>query len=338
MKYSKKPSVQSVKKFANENNEKVYTKKEIRAMLKNVSRDLLSFEDGEYIIPVKLEVKEFNDKQNTLYVAISLEGIKKTEVSKQGTTENGVAQNSRSVTISIPDLIKKINPQNTNFTKYFPKSLLTSKQWELLQSEKETNTKLQYSKNPFNLRVDDVLSGADNSNTHLEVMDTPEILQKAGIPKLQILMTSRHLKSITADSGKRRANYHGLEVDTVKNLPQYLSDPVMIMDSLTRNDSVVVLTEMVDKKENPIIAAIKINGKGYVNKIEISANILTSAYGKDNFQSFIDRNAEADTVFYWNEKRHKHCSISSGSNCPTTSSGLRLILLYANQGRLSIPN
>ena len=48
MKYSKKPSVQSVKKFANENNEKVYTKKEIRAMLKNVSRNLLSFEDGDF--------------------------------------------------------------------------------------------------------------------------------------------------------------------------------------------------------------------------------------------------------------------------------------------------
>ncbi len=48
LQYSKKSSVQSAKKFANENNEKVYTKKEIRAMLKNVSRDLLSFEDGDF--------------------------------------------------------------------------------------------------------------------------------------------------------------------------------------------------------------------------------------------------------------------------------------------------
>lgn len=170
-------------------------------------------------------------------------------------------------------------------------------------ADDEDDGKIQYSKKSFNLQVDDVLNGADSSNTHLKVMDTPEILQKAGVPELPILMTSRHLKSITADSGKNSANYHGLEVDTVKNLPKYLSDPVMIMDSLTRNDSIVVLTEMVDKKENPIIAAIKINGRGYVNEIEISANILTSAYGKDNFQSFIDRNAEADTVFYWNKKK-----------------------------------
>ena len=47
-KQMKKSSVQSVKKYANENNEKVYTKKEIRAMLKNVSHDLLSFEDGDF--------------------------------------------------------------------------------------------------------------------------------------------------------------------------------------------------------------------------------------------------------------------------------------------------
>ena len=40
---------------------------------------------------------------------LSLDGIKKTEVSKQGTTENGVAQNSRSVTISILDVEEKVN-------------------------------------------------------------------------------------------------------------------------------------------------------------------------------------------------------------------------------------
>ena len=34
-------------------------------------------QDGSDIVPVKLEIKEFADKQNTLYVAIALESIKK---------------------------------------------------------------------------------------------------------------------------------------------------------------------------------------------------------------------------------------------------------------------
>lgn len=79
------------------------------ATLNNVYVLISAFEDEDSIIPVKLEVKEFEDKKNTLYVAISLQAIKKTEVSKQGTTENGVAQNSRSATISISDLLKIVN-------------------------------------------------------------------------------------------------------------------------------------------------------------------------------------------------------------------------------------
>ena len=73
------------------------------------------FVDENNIIPVKLEVKEFWDKQNTLYVAISLEKIKKAELNARGDTENGVTQNSRSVNISIADIFKK----TTLLTKLF---------------------------------------------------------------------------------------------------------------------------------------------------------------------------------------------------------------------------
>ncbi len=78
--------------------------------LKNAYVLMSAFENGDKIIPVKLEVKEFNDKQNTLYVAITLEGIEKAEVWKSGSSNNDVAQSSRSANISIPDLMKKVNP------------------------------------------------------------------------------------------------------------------------------------------------------------------------------------------------------------------------------------
>ena len=48
--------------------------------LENVFVLMSAYRDGEYLIPVKLEVKKFKDKQNTLYVAIFLEKIKMTEV------------------------------------------------------------------------------------------------------------------------------------------------------------------------------------------------------------------------------------------------------------------
>ena len=46
--------------------------------LKNVYVLMSAFEDGDNIVPVKLEIKELADKNNTLYVAIALESIKKT--------------------------------------------------------------------------------------------------------------------------------------------------------------------------------------------------------------------------------------------------------------------
>ena len=83
-----------------------------------------AFENGENIVPVKLEIKEFNDKKNTLYVAIALESIKKDKVVRKGDTKNGVTQVPRLSKISLADLFKNINPSDETFLKYVPKQFL----------------------------------------------------------------------------------------------------------------------------------------------------------------------------------------------------------------------
>lgn len=80
-----------------------------------------AFEDGDYIIPVKLEIKEFFDKENTLYVAIALERIKKDGVVTQGNTKNGVTQYARPSTVMLSDLFRNVNPSDVSFRKYIPK-------------------------------------------------------------------------------------------------------------------------------------------------------------------------------------------------------------------------
>ena len=80
-----------------------------------------AFKDGDNIVPVKLEVKEFNDKKNTLYVAIALESIKKDEIMRQEVAK-GVAQQVRpSSNINIAQLLKNVNPSDKSFYKYIPK-------------------------------------------------------------------------------------------------------------------------------------------------------------------------------------------------------------------------
>ena len=87
-----------------------------------------AFIDGENIVPVKLEIKEFVDKPNSLYVAVALDSIKREGVSRQEVA-NGVAQQYRrpSTTISIAELFRNINPNDKNFTKYIPKQFFEGK-------------------------------------------------------------------------------------------------------------------------------------------------------------------------------------------------------------------
>ena len=68
--------------------------------LKNMYVLMSAFEDGDSIIPVKLEIKEFYDKQNTLYVAITTNVIKKAEVYKQGTTKTALP-NTLTLSVSV---------------------------------------------------------------------------------------------------------------------------------------------------------------------------------------------------------------------------------------------
>lgn len=86
------------------------------------------FENGTDVIPVKLEVKEFIDKPNRLYVAVALEGIKKDRVVSMGVPSNRSHVRTSPVTISIRELFSKINPLDVDFLKYIPRSFLTNEQ------------------------------------------------------------------------------------------------------------------------------------------------------------------------------------------------------------------
>ena len=175
-----------------------------------------------------------------------------------------------------------------------------------------------YSDRSFDSQVDAVLNGADTNSTHLKLMDTPSLLQEAGLPNLPILMTAQHLKKIIATTG------HGLDVEVVKKLPEYISSPVMIADSLTRpEDSVVIITEATDSENRPVIAAILLNGTGRIDGNHIDANIMTSAYGRNNFQSFLDRIADSNSVIFWDKKKSQDLSLSLGLQLPNAITSLR---------------
>lgn len=187
----------------------------------------------------------------------------------------------------------------------------------------------------FSEQVDAVINGADASNSHIEVLkNTPELLKLEGLSDLPILMTAAHLHSITETEGEDNRNYHGLGTEIVKQLPKLLSEPVMIFDSLTRPDSIVVVTRKLDDQNRPVIVAIKVNGVGRQGNTFKSANILTSAYGKDNFLSFLKRNIAYGYVLYADSKRSQELSVNLGIQFPDVMANLSFDTIIRQAGAI----
>lgn len=175
--------------------------------------------------------------------------------------------------------------------------------------------------NIFSKQVDAVINGTYPKNDMLTVSpNTPKVLQDIGLNDLPITLTQRHLKTIMNANGEYKgANYHNLGIDLVKQLPQAISNPLNILKSSTDSNSIVVITELADKQDRPVIASIKIDGKGQINNIEIDTNVLTSAYGKDNYDSFMKKNIANGNMLYDIDEDAKKRSGGKLQLRPTTS-------------------
>ena len=82
-----------------------------------------------------------------------------------------------------------------------------------------------------------------------------------------------------------------------------LENPVIIYDSLSRNDSIIIVTSELDNKKMPIIAAIKPNGKAKYDLELVESNFVMSFHGRNNFENQINRAVEQNKVLYYNKEK-----------------------------------
>lgn len=152
-------------------------------------------------------------------------------------------------------------------------------------------TQIEYDSKNFSKQIDEVKNGVFPKNSTLVLLkNTPKVLKDIGLNDLPITMTQKHLETISQDKGKyKNANYHNLGIDVVKQLPEAIANPLNIYKSSTKDDSIVLVTHLSDKKGNIVLASIKVDGKGTINGIVVDANHMTSAYGKDNYDYNIDK-------------------------------------------------
>ena len=100
-------------------------------------------------------------------------------------------------------------------------------------------------------------------------------------------------------------------------MPEIVQHPALIMDSLTRNDSIVLVSDRLDGDGYPIIMAVRTNGTGTYDLEQIPSNFITSYYGKDSdFSGFIERAIAADKVLYIDKKRSQALYRQAGLQLP----------------------
>ena len=157
----------------------------------------------------------------------------------------------------------------------------------------------------FAARVDDVLAGKADRYNDIKVCDTPEILLEAGCRQLPVFYTQKHLRDALRQKKpeENRIHYHGLTLEQIKKIPDLLREPVIVYDSLSRTDSIVVVTAETDQNNNPIVAVLRPEGKAKYEMELVDSNFMLSVYGREHFDNQIKKALKEDKILYWNKTK-----------------------------------
>lgn len=136
---------------------------------------------------------------------------------------------------------------------------------------------------------------------------TPILLQEIGMPDLPVFYTQKHLKYAIQNKAQS-CHSHGLSLDLMYRMEEKLADPVMIIDSLSRPDSICVILDDFDLDGYPLFAALcpAVNGNHVENgklKHNLQGNRLLSVYGREHIMNFLTRAVQEDKILYANKEK-----------------------------------
>ena len=182
----------------------------------------------------------------------------------------------------------------------------------------EQEVEVRYSvENSFDEQVDNALNGKTNKRNALFVSETSDVLLSVGMKQLPMLYTQSHLKNAIKPKNKNNIQAHGLTVEQIKYMPQIIKHPAIIMDSLSSNEDIVLISDKLDNDGAPIILAVHPNGNGVYELITQPSNFIKSYYGKDNdFKGYIQRAISNDKILYIDKNKSQSLYQQIGLQLP----------------------
>lgn len=172
--------------------------------------------------------------------------------------------------------------------------------------EENENKKDKEMAKTFEEQVNAVLDGT-YKNSHITMCkETPKILQEIGIPNKPILMTAKHAYLAINKEGKYKNDndhYHNLGKDLFIVIPKLLESPALVLQSNKNKKDIVAVLNWYDKEKNILICPIRVEGTGRYNEITIEGNIMKSVYGKQNIESYINKNFNQQDILIVGNKK-----------------------------------
>ncbi len=131
---------------------------------------------------------------------------------------------------------------------------------------------------------------------HFRTGTTSEALQSIGIDDKNIYFDSSKIIQI-------KNKHPEMTDDIIKDIPEILENPIMILQSKTRANRVVVFGEVVDEIGNPVMTALELKPTFYGNEIGNFVKIA-SAYAKKKGKGLQKLINESD-VLYLDENKNR---------------------------------
>ena len=124
---------------------------------------------------------------------------------------------------------------------------------------------------------------------------TTDVLKSIGVKDYEIYFGGSKIDKILTGNTS-------MTLDTIKQAVQLLEDPILIMQSRTVEDSIVLFGEVYTDGDKPVMISVLLNPKTRSGEI-LDYAVITSAYGRrsGNVQNLINNS----TIYYVNENKNR---------------------------------
>ena len=161
--------------------------------------------------------------------------------------------------------------------------------------------------------IGDILVGED-SNFVRNIMHAPENIVNL---KTAIFSEKAYSDMVTPDEAKRDGkfkegvHYHGLGYETLYDALRASEDPVCAFVSLNTKtgkpslNRVTVVTNVVDKHDNPIIVGFEFDSTGTIGGETKPVNKDVTAFGRERLSNMIKKAYDEGRMLYYNDKKNQ---------------------------------